>query len=144
MPDRSWPRWQRVTARAFQAGVYVGGTVAGAHVIFPDGDSTAQGTWWAIALGALAAGGGAVAGVATSRGRWMTEWVASWFVGAAFMCYGAIDSSRLLFGTGGDLGGIAVLFAATCAIGRRNLDLWRFYLQTTTARSDATNNGIEP
>lgn len=144
MPDRSWPVRQRIGARLMQGGVYAGAVTAGLHVMFPDRVGPVQGVWWAVALGGVSAAAGAVAFVATLRGKWMTEWVAVWFVGLAFACYGAIDSSRLLFGTGGDLGGIAVLFSATCAIGRRGLDLYRFYLQTTGAKADANQDPSAP
>lgn len=142
MPDRTWPTRQRIGARLLQAGVYVGATVAGVHVMFPEHGGNPP--VWSVALGAVTALAAAVATVATLRGRWMTEWIAVWFVGAAFACYGAIDSSRLIFGTGGDLGGIAVLFSLMCALGRRGLDLFRFYLLTTRAKSDRRNLGMEP
>lgn len=132
MPDRHWPPRPRAAARALQASAYGWSVVAGADVIV---GSPKGAPWWAVALGFMVAGGGIVAAVATLRGTWKTEWRAAWLVVTAFACYGAIDLSRLLFDGGGDWGTVALIGVATGWAGRRVVELYIFYLQTTHART---------
>jgi hypothetical protein len=127
---RPWPALLRLIGRWLYAGAYGWATVAGLHVVFPGRGDAELVAWWAVALGAMAALGGAVAFVATIADRWTVEWPAVWIVAGAFACYGAIDTIRLVFGHGADLGGVATLAVATALLTRRGVELWQFSTAT--------------
>ena len=139
MPGTSdWPRLQRRLARSLRAVVYAFAAAAALGVLIwqPVPIVAVIGLGGLIALGSVGALAGATALVASVTHRWRIEWVAVWFVAAAFAAYTTIDWSLVLGGYHGRAPGAAVLTALTAAIGARGIDLWVFHLETSHARRD--------
>ncbi|NCT90263.1 hypothetical protein GXB85_04750 [Cellulomonas sp. APG4] len=131
-----WPRLQRRLARTLRAVIYGFAALAAAGVLVwqPPPIVAAIGPGGLYALGVVGALAGAAALVASLTHRWRAEWVATWFVAAAFAAYTTIDWAMVLVGHYGRIPGSAVLTALTAAIAARGVDLWVFHLETSHAR----------
>lgn len=138
MPDRDWPRLQRRLARTLRAVVYLFAAAAamGVQLWQPDTIVAAIGIPGLRVMAIVGALSGLAALTGTLAHRWRVEWVATWFVAAAFSAYTAIDWSMVILGHPGRAPGAAVLTALTAAVGARGIDLWVFHLETSHARRD--------
>lgn len=122
---REWPRPYRILAKLLLGFVYAWATVAGGHVMFPLGQTP---FWPNIVLGGMAVLFGTVCLIAVGPEWWLVERAAVIMVCCAFACYAAVDSVRLVLGTGGDLGGTGALWISAGAFG------WRLLVLTVDAR----------
>jgi hypothetical protein len=136
MPDRDWPPIQRRIARGLRVGAFVFVAIAGAAVLRwkPSAVTEAATTTGLGVLGILAIVSGLVGAVAVALHLWHVEWVAVWFMAAAFGGYTALDWALVI---SGELGQLAESAALTVAVGlllARGVDLWVFSLDASQAK----------
>lgn len=122
MPEtREWPASLRRAAKVLLSVIYLGCAGAGLHVSLPLGG--VHGSWWAFALGVGACLAGGYAWVMMMIERWLREHVAAWVLGIVLGCYGAVDTLRLLFGEGADVGGTLLAWVSCASVGLRIVHL---------------------
>lgn len=123
LETREWPASLRRSARVLLTLIYVGCGGAGLHVAWPVLWGGEHGTWWAVLLGGVAFASAALALVMMLVEFWGEEHVAAWVLSIVFGCYLAVDTLRLVFGSGADVGGTMLLLVCTAAVGLRIVNL---------------------
>lgn len=139
MPDSNWPPRQRLAGRAALGAAYGLGGAAGLsalreprHVV-----EDALGTSLGYGLASLALVGGAIAVIAVVAHKWHAEFVAVWFVAAAYGGYAVLEYERASPAAALALGALASILAW------RGISLWVFSLEANRIKRARRRAGGE-